>query len=189
MSQDISQLSDEALAEHIRADNPEEYREIVLRYEARLLRYVQGILHDADKAADVVQETFIKAFINLNGFNTKLKFSSWIYRIAHNEAINSIRKYAKEFRPDDEAWFDRVEDERELLPEAMDKEISKQQLASSLSKLSLKYRDPVMLHYLEGLSYQEISDVLTIPVATVGTRINRGKGQLKTILRKEGFGA
>lgn len=83
---------DEDIVSFICSKDQEDYSFIVERYESKLFRYVYSIIRDNDKALDIVQDTFIKAFINLKSFNTKKSFSSWIYRIAHNEAINYIRK-------------------------------------------------------------------------------------------------
>ena len=92
----ISKLSDEQLVGYIREKDKEAYVEIINRYKDRLMRYAAYLTGDNDNASDAVQEAFIKAYINLNGFNTKKKFSSWIYRIVHNEAMNLLRKDNKE---------------------------------------------------------------------------------------------
>jgi RNA polymerase sigma-70 factor, ECF subfamily len=94
--QNFKDFSDEQLVEEVRSKDQELYSHIVDRYQAKLMRYIKYLIFDEYKAADVVQETFIKAFINLNGFDTRKKFSSWIYRIAHNEAMNSVKKYHRE---------------------------------------------------------------------------------------------
>ena len=93
---DISKLSDEKVAEIVRTKDKEAYAEIIKRYQTKLMRYAGYIMGDEYKGADVVQEAFIKAYINLNGFDTKKKFGSWIYRIVHNEAMNMLGKYKKQ---------------------------------------------------------------------------------------------
>jgi len=93
---DYEKLSDEEIVEKVRSKNQELYSIIVERYQNKLLRYANNLIKDEDKASDVIQDSFIKAFINLNGFDVKKKFSSWIYRIVHNEAINIAKKYQKE---------------------------------------------------------------------------------------------
>ena len=94
--QDINKLSDEELVELVRTKDQELYAHIVNRYQNQLLRYSTYLIGDSDKAQDAVQTTFIKAFQNLQSFNTNKKFSSWIYRICHNESINLAKKYQKE---------------------------------------------------------------------------------------------
>jgi RNA polymerase sigma-70 factor (ECF subfamily) len=89
-------FSDEELVEQIRKSDRELYAIIIKRYQEKLLRYANNLIKDESRASDAVQESFIKAFINLNSFNTKKKFSSWIYRIVHNETLNIIKKYKLE---------------------------------------------------------------------------------------------
>ena len=93
----LSRFSDEKIVEIVKKDN-EVYAEIIKRYKEKLLRYATYLTKNEERAADVVQNTFIKVYVNLNGFNTKKKFSSWIYRIVHNEAMNMIKKYKKEVK-------------------------------------------------------------------------------------------
>lgn len=184
MSSDITELSDEQLVERVRSQDKEMYRYIVERYQEPLLRYSFSMVRDGAGSADVTQSTFIKVYVNLNGFNTKRKFSSWLYRIAHNEAINYIKKHAKELHPDAE-WFDSLVDSKTNLEELADKNASKQLLGKSIESLDIKYREPLLLHYFSGKSYEEISDVLRLPTSSVGTRIRRAKAQLKVVLEKE----
>ncbi len=180
-------MSDSELVDKIRDSDTELYREIVERYQAKLIRYAYTIMHDEDSAKDVVQNSFIKAYVNLKSFDTSRKFSSWIYRIVHNEALNAIKKKSKEFRPDDETWFDHIPADAAPFEETVDKKLLKNAVLAQIDKLSMKYREPVLLYYYEGQSYQQISEVLRIPVATVGTRINRGKKTLHEILKEQGI--
>ena len=90
-------LSDEELVMVIREQDQEQYAEIVNRYQDRLLRYALRLTNDRELAQDAVQKAFIKAFVNLHSFDTERKFSSWIYRIVHNESMNVLRK-DKKFR-------------------------------------------------------------------------------------------
>lgn len=178
--------TDEELVQLVINKDQEIYAEIVERYEAKLMRYAQTIVYDEDMAADVVQGAFIKAFVNLRGFNTRLKFSSWIYRITHNEAINLIRKHSKELRPDDSSWFDAIADERETAELELDRQFLAREIAEALAKVEVKYREPLILNLYQQKSYKEISDILKLPTATVGTRIARGKAKLKALLEQKG---
>lgn len=178
--QDYSKITDEELVESIRSKDKELYAEIIKRYQAKLMRYVVNIIQDDDKAADVVQDTFIKTYINLNGFDVKKKFSSWIYRIAHNEAINLLNKHKKQLPLNQEVDFDSgISLEDELIKKEL-----KTRAHYCLSQIPLHYRDPLSLYFLEEKSYEEISDILRIPVSTVGTRISRAKILMKTICQK-----
>ena len=181
----FNSMSDNDLVILVRTKDKEKYEHVVERYQAKLLRYVKTIVHDEEKSKDVVQNTFIKAFVNLNSFNEKKQFSSWIYRIAHNESINFIKKHSKEFNPDDESWFDTIVSDQKAIEEIYDSKVKRENIIKTIKQINSKYRDPLWLHYFDGKSYQEISDILRLPVATVGTRISRAKSQLKDKLEQE----
>ncbi len=170
-------LSDEALVEIIRTRNKERYTEIVQRYQNKLLRYARYLVSDEQKAQDIVQASFIKAYINLNGFNTKKKFSSWIYRIVHNEAINEVKKHKKEMPILDNVDYQSTQDVEENYS---NKEIMKE-VEHCLKNMPVLYSEPLALYYLDDKSYDEISDILHIPMGTVATRIKRAKSLMKKI--------
>lgn len=165
------------------------YETLVKRYEKPLLRYATYITKGAMYAADIVQDAFVKAYQNLTSFDVSKKFSSWLYRIVHNEAVNRIRKESRFFSLEDMVWFDSFF----LRSDSLDDEIHAREIRSilkkSLQEIPLSYRAPLILFYLEDKSYEEISDVLRIPLGTVGTRINRGKKYLKKVVQKKGGGA
>jgi len=168
--------SDEEIVKKVIAGDKLAYENIIERYQAKLVRYVSYLLKDNTEAEDVVQDTFIKAYMNLNSLNLSKKFSSWIYRIAHNESVNKLikRKWISNF--DFELFSTDLSVE-----EHFEKEEIKNWIALCLDKVDIKYKEPLVLYYLEDKSYDEISTILRIPVGTVGTRINRGKKLLKTI--------
>lgn len=177
---DTSKFTDEEIVEKIRSSDRELYAVIIERYKNKLLRYAYNLVHDDDNAGCIVQDAFIKGFINLNGFDTKKKFSSWIYRIVHNEAINVAKKYQKEIpMPMD---FD-PESGEDTLKDFERKEASAQ-IEKCLGSLPLIYSEPLSLFYLEEKSYQEISDILRIPIGTVAIRISRAKKLMKNICQK-----
>src|SRR3972149_2518426 len=139
---DNKNKTDEEIVELVSKGNKELYAEIIQRYQTKLMRYAQYLIDDYAKASDAVQESFIKAYINLNGFHTKKKFSSWIYRIVHNEALNTIDKHKKSIMLDDGIDFDsgiNVEDS-----------YMKEELVANtrecLDKMDLIYREPLSLY-------------------------------------------
>jgi RNA polymerase sigma-70 factor, ECF subfamily len=172
-------LDDNELVVKIRTKDKQLYAQIVNRYEVKLLRYVIYLIHDENMAADVVQNTFIKAYINLNAFDTKKKFSSWIYRISHNEAMNAIKKYHKEVKMNED--FDLVSDTDPN--EEFSKNEIKKMVNYCLETMPVIYSEVLVLYYLEDKSYEEIGYILRIPVGTVGTRINRGKALMKKLCK------
>lgn len=160
------------------------YGHIVFRYEDKLDRYIRrlGISNEEDRK-DVLQNIFIKVYKNLQGFDTSLSFSSWIYRIAHNEAISWYRK--AHVRPEghqvDEGdeIISLTSTGEESAEKKFDAKIHAKELNRALRKIPEKYRDPLILRFFEHKEYEEISDILQMPPGTVGTLIHRGKQELK----------
>ena len=93
IKKEILSLTDEEIVEKVQSEDQEFYNYLMERYQSRLLRYANNLVKDEHRAKDIVQEAFTRAFINLNGFNPRKKFSSWIYRIVHTEALNILKKY------------------------------------------------------------------------------------------------
>jgi RNA polymerase sigma-70 factor (ECF subfamily) len=179
----FSALYDEDLIQQV-YQNQELYGEVVKRYQNKLQRYVTHLGASKEEAQDVVQDTFIKAFTNLHSFNLSLQFSSWIYRIAHNEAVNLFKKESKYQKFSFSDWL------MEVLPSTVDVEaeitqkIDLEQLKKQLNQLDLKYKDVLVLYYLEEKKYTEISNILKIPTSTVGIRLKRAKEQFKKLCQK-----
>lgn len=179
--QNFDEQTDEDVAQYIQVKDKEAYFVIVERYQNKLMRYVNSIVKDDAKAADTVQETFIKAFINLRSFDNKKKFSSWIYRIAHNEALNAIKKNHKEVYFDDDFDFPSEEN----ITDNFEKNEITAKVESCINQMSLLYSEPLVLYAMEEKSYTEISDILRIPINTVATRISRAKLLMKNICNKK----
>jgi len=177
---DNEKFSDEEIIEKVRSRDQELYTVIVDRYQNKLLRYATNLIKDEPKAVDVVQESFIKAFINLNGFDLKKNFSSWIYRIVHNEVMNSVKKYQKEIIIPDGVDFQSDED--------IENDFEKKEIIAKVEKclgeMPLLYSEPLTLRYIEEKSYEEISEILRIPMGTVATRVSRAKLLMKHICQK-----
>lgn len=169
--------SDEELVKIIRSVDRESFSIIIDRYEKKLLRYAFNLIKNEQKASDVVQESFIKSFVNLKGFDTKKKFSSWIYRIVHNEAMNIIKKYHREIPILDEMDFQ----SNENIELEFEQKEARQEVEKCLADLPLIYAEPLSLYYLEEKTYDEISDILHIPPGTVAIRLKRAKIIMKKI--------
>ena len=177
---DNEKFSDEEIIEKVRSSDQELYAVIVDRYQNKLLRYAINLIKDEHKAADVFQESFIKAFNNLKGFNTQKKFSSWIYRIVHNEAMNIVKKYQKEIIIPDGVDF---QSDENIENDFEQKEIITK-VEKCLGEMPLLYSEPLTLRYIEEKSYDEISYILRIPMGTVATRMSRAKILMKHICQK-----
>lgn len=179
-----SQVEDTKIVAEVINGNPEAYAELILRYESKLIRYVTYLIHDHTAASDVVQETFIKAYQNLRSYNHKYKFSSWIYRISHNEAMNAVKKLQRISGADIDELPEIGYEPR--LDELIDKKILARDVHGCLGKLEPKYREVVQLIYFEHMKYEEASDVLHVPTSTIGVRLSRAKSRLKEICEKRG---
>jgi len=160
---------------------------LIDRYQAKLARYIRRISGlSPEDIEDLLQEVFIKIYKNLNNFDQKLKFSSWVYRICHNEVISNFRR--RQARPQS-VVFDEVDEflknlasDFDLIRET-DKVFNRERVKKALSKLDFKYKEVLELRYQEEKDYKEISDILKKPTGTVATLINRAKKQLKQIIK------
>ena len=184
-------LSDEQLVE-ISLKEQDCFYYLMKRYEPKILHYVKRITNvSKEESEEILQEIFIKVYRNLNGFNQKLKFSSWIYRIAYNEIINQYRKnksYSSMISlniEDDDAnnMADLLRDTFDIQDNYITRE-NTEKVRETLTELPDKYREVLILRYLEDQSYNEISDILRKPAGTVATLINRAKSNFKKIAQR-----
>jgi len=178
----IQNLTDEELVEKSLIDS-DFFAEIVYRYEKKLFFYLKRLGVCEKDAEELLQEIFLKVYKSLNGFDLKLKFSSWIYRIAHNFAVSSFRKN-KETVALDEGIFLEISDKEDLFDE-VEKTFEKELVVRVLTKMSLKYREVLLLRFFEDKDYEEISDVLKKPIGTVSVLIKRAKEKFKYLYKEE----
>ncbi len=157
---------------------------LVRRYQDKIYRYIKRISSFSDDlVGDIIQNTFIKTYINLNSFDTRMQFSSWLYRIAHNETISFLRKNKKHIEatlfPDDsmELFLSDIHIENTKHGSEM-----QELLWKAINQLKQKYRDIIILKYFEHKSYDEISDIIQKPPGTVATWLSRAKGDIKKFL-------
>ena len=175
--------TDEEIALRVQKGDTEAFGELVERYEAKLLRYARKFLLDPDDAADIVQDIFIKSYENLQSFDASRRFSPWIYRIAHNEFVNELKKRDSRkttFTVDFDTLFPYLTAPETTDRMALDRDI-RTSLEKYLEKLDSKYREPVILYYLESMDYREIADILHIPISTVGVRLARARAMLQKL--------
>jgi len=181
-------LSDAELV-RLSLSNQNDFLYLVDRYKGKLMNYIRRLTNvNDDDAEDILQDVFIKVYLNLNDFNVDLKFSSWIYRITHNQVISSHRKLKA--RP--EGYAVNIEDQSALslaadidIEAGTDKEIVKQNIFKVLDGLDPKYRDILILKFLEEKNYQEISDIIRKPPGTVASTINKAKSEFRKELARQ----
>jgi len=185
---DLINKSDEEIVE-LSIGNSDYFSHIIKRYKDKLRRYIRRLTSASDdNTDDILQDVFIKAYINIKSFDPSLKFSSWIYRIAHNEAISFYRKKKKHddtFLYDEEI-IENISDEIDIEKEYIDLEFQKS-FTEAINDLDEKYRNVIILKFIEGKDYDEISDIIKKPPGTVATWINRGKEKLKEIVKEKGL--
>lgn len=173
----VTDPTDQELA-RLSTGNPELFGVLMERYEAPLLRYIRRISSlPKEDAEDILQETFIKAYRNINDYDPEAKFSSWIYRIAHNQTIDTIRKrriVSASFSIDanDAAQFLHAATDIGAETERSD---TLTHIETIIRELPETYRETLILRFLEEKSYEEIMDILELPKGSVATLVHRGK--------------
>lgn len=184
---DYSSKSDAEIVK-LTLDDHDMFLHLMNRYEAKLSRYIRRFAFvDTQTVEDIIQEVFIKIYKNLNDFDPDLSFSSWAYRITHNEAVNYLKKMNKQktvpLESDDDEFMSLVnilESDVDIVKELSKKELQKK-VQKILSMLSPDFREILILKFLEEKEYKEISDIIKKPMGTVATLINRAKAQFKQI--------
>ena len=181
----FSEYSDEELVA-LALENEAAFAEIVNRYEARLRRYITRISSfPEEEVEEILQDVFVSIWKNIRGFDSRIKLSSWIYRIAHNQTISLFRKFKVRGR----------DQEAELTPELflptnddfsleIDAKINAELIQTALLELPKKYREVLILRFFEDLSYDEIADILRCPVGTVSTLVARARKKFRSVVEK-----
>lgn len=172
------------------------YHEIVRRYERPVFSLVVRMVHDAALAEELAQEVFLKAFRSLGSYDPGRKFSSWLFKIAHNATIDQLRRKQldtvslegsrdeedshglEQTLPDEAARSPRQEAERTDLAAALE---------AAVERLRPEYREVVLLRFVEGEAYREIAEVTGLPLGTVKTYIFRARKELAEHLSEMGF--
>ncbi len=179
-------VTDEVLAHRVQDGDTTAFGEIMKRYETRLTRYGRRYLAREEDIEDVIQDVFLKTYQNMQSYNSAYRFSPWIYRIAHNAFVNVLRK--RKHRTFEFVDFDTFVSPLSFSqPQEVEAESTKLKkvIEEHLKELAPKYREIIILHYFEELSYDEIAEVLHIPIGTVGVRLRRARAQLKETLREK----
>lgn len=158
------------------------YKELVNKYEQQLFYHILKMVKNREQIEDLVQESFVKAFDNLNSYSTNYAFSTWLYRIATNHTIDYLRKKKLQTLSIDEPVKTRDGEMQMQLPDesaGTDRRIIRQQrqkmVQKAIADLPDKYRKVIEMRHMEEKSYQEIADVLDLPLGTVKAHIFRAR--------------
>ena len=184
----LNNLTDEELIVKFQQTNNERAFEILVkRFKNPLVNFVYRFLGDYDSCVDVVQDTFVKVYRYKDRYTNVAKFSTWIYTIAINLAKTEYkrRKRVKLFSISGGGEEDssvEIKDNNFRPDKNLDNQFKEEQIQKALLKVKVVYREPVILRDIQGLSYEEIAEILNIEVGTVKSRINRGRKRLQKLL-------
>jgi len=178
---EISQLSDEQITRLVQKGNNEAFGFLVEKYEASIKRYARKFTQEPETINDITQNVFLKAFSHINSFNIKLKFSTWLYRIAHNELVNFLKKKKELPLFDFDIFWPHLTPGKKELENETEKTMMRETFEKCLEKIPAKYKEVINFYYLEDLSYEEIAEILQTPVSTIGVRLKRGKAILRNL--------
>jgi RNA polymerase sigma-70 factor (ECF subfamily) len=183
------QLDDRTLVERILGGDRDLFTTLVGRYEKRLINYVYRITHRYEEAHDLAQEIFVKVYLALDRYDPKYQFSTWLFRIAQNSAIDALRKKSIAevplARPTDEEPSGK---EREFADDGISpyRALKNKQLSAAIDdavlKLPADYRELIQLRHFAELSYEEIASMKKLPLGTVKNKLFRARNLLKDAL-------
>ena len=183
---DLVNTEDRRLIAECLAGRTAAFGDLVRRYQDRLFNAVFRVVENADDAADVVQDAFINAYQSLNSFKGDSEFFTWLYRIAFNAAISLRRKRKVVLRLDGEDGEKGAEpaDPSDLVRPGLALERAEEDahLVAALNRLSPEHRAVLVLKDLEDQKYEEIAEVLDVPIGTVRSRLHRARLELRDLL-------
>lgn len=190
---DLRTLEDHELAEQACHGRERAYRELLERYERPVFSLVFRMVRDRSTAEDLAQEAFVRAFQAIGTYNPSYKFSSWLFKIANNLTIDHLRKRKLDtvsIHGSPHAISPEAEERSRITlestgedPEAYteNRELGGQ-IEEAIANLRPEYRTAVLLRHVEGYGYEEVAQIMDVPLGTAKTYIHRGRLQLKELL-------
>lgn len=168
------------------------FEELVRRYQRPIISYVYRMLGNYEAALDVTQETFIKVYNSLGKYSPEYKFSTWLYRIAHNAAVdhmrrNSVVTQSLEAENADGTYQIQLESRASSPEQDQERREWRAEIESVVECLPATYRDLILLRHSRDLSYDEIADVTGLPLGTVKNRLFRAREMMREIFIQRGF--
>jgi RNA polymerase sigma-70 factor (ECF subfamily) len=177
---DTAKAIDHALMRRVQKDEYDAFQELVDRYKSRLINVIYRMLNDQNEAEDLVQETFLRVWTHRQDYDFSYCLSTWIYTIALNLAKNELRKRSKfKFF----SLLDMSEKGMELPDPKMGPSALGHMLEGAIGKLPGKYKEAFLLRDVEQLPYEEVAQILGVPLGTVKSRVNRARAVLKDELK------
>lgn len=168
------------------------FEELVRRYQRPITSYVFRMLGDYDSALDVTQEVFIKVYNSLERYSSEYKFSTWLYRIAHNAAIdhmrrNSVTPQSLETENADGTYQLQLESSNPTPEQDRERSEWRTEIDAVVKCLPTAYRDLIVLRHSQDMSYDEIAEVTGLPLGTVKNRLFRAREMMREIFIERGF--
>ena len=168
------------------------FEELVRRYQRPIASYVYRMVGDYDSALDLTQEVFIKVYNSLSRYRSEFKFSTWIYKIAHNTAIDHLRRHTVRDQvmtaSGDGPRSEIAIESRRLTPEQeSEREERRSEIESVVQSLPAAYRELIVLRHSHDLSYDEIAEVTGLPLGTVKNRLFRAREAMRDLLVPRGI--
>ena len=193
LGKDLQSQSDQEVVALARAGKEAAYRELLRRYERPVFSLIYRMVRDRSLAEDLAQDTFVKVLNALDSYRPEYRFSSWVFKIANNVAIDQLRRRELTTLSLDGSPDARTRDEVEATAlQAVDRgetplsELESRELGTvieqAIAKLRPEYRSCILLRHVEGRSYEEIAEALDLPLGTVKTYIHRARHELREYL-------
>ena len=190
---DYASLDDRELATHAARGHEPAFRELLTRYERPVFSLIYRMVRDRTLAEDLAQEAFIRAFNAIGSYKTSYKFSNWILKIANNHTIDHLRKRKLETVSIDGSPHATTADEvtqsqvviastDETPAEYVEHRELGSQIETAIADLREEYRTVIVLRHVEGYAYDEIADIMDLPLGTVKTYLHRARGELRESL-------
>ena len=188
----VTKLGDGELVQTAVAGREASFEELVRRYQRPIAAYVYRMVGDYDAALDLTQEVFIKVYNSLARYRSEFKFSTWIYKIAHNAAIDHLRRHAvREQTLTGSVEGERREvaiESRRLTPEQeSERKERRSEIESVVQLLQASYHELIILRHSHDLSYDEIAEVTGLPLGTVKNRLFRARETMRDLLVQRGI--
>ena len=188
----IKSLTDVELIAKAISGREDGFEELVRRYQRPITNYVFRMLNDYDASLDVTQEVFIKVYNSLARYSSEYKFSTWLYRIAHNAAIDYIRRRSPhelsiETENKDGAYQLQIESPNPTPEQDRERSEWRTEIESVVKCLPTVYRELILLRHAQDLSYDEIAEVTGLPLGTVKNRLFRAREMMREIFIERGF--
>ena len=186
-------LSDQEVVLAARAGREAAYRELIRRYERPIFALLFRMVRDRELAEDLAQETFIKALNAIESYRPEFKFSSWIFKIANNAAIDHLRRRELDTLSLDgsphaetpeamQATALQIGARQESPLDAVEAKELGGAIEAAIGRLRPEYRSCILLRHVEGRAYEEIAEILDLPLGTVKTYIHRARNELRQAL-------